>query len=163
VISSIAMKTLAFGTVDEVLVLVLGERELADAEWTAYLDALEAHYHATGRARVLVRTSGGAPMASQRHLLDARLGKQLAASGRVAICSESRFARVIMSATSEMLHAHATSPAAGASLGGDRGQFYRMFSPQEMRSALAWLEVSSTRESDVVRKIHTLEAEIGRG
>jgi hypothetical protein len=60
-------KTMAFGLVDWLFVVVLGEEPPDEASWTAFL-ALVAQQGADG-IRILYRSEGGEPTKEQRHQL----------------------------------------------------------------------------------------------
>ncbi|HVK68846.1 MAG TPA: hypothetical protein VM694_30520 [Polyangium sp.] len=155
-------KTIAFGTSGEVLVLVHADSSPTDPEWNAYIDAWAAHHGAHGRSRLLVCTEGGAPTAAQRHSLDERVRRFGPDTARAAILSESLFARVVANALSAMEHVRTTrvwgrlddshEPASS--------RVYRMFARNDLRHALAWLDVSATRSPEIVRCIEQLKAAI---
>ncbi|MDI1482294.1 hypothetical protein [Polyangium sp. y55x31] len=155
-------KTLAFGTLGELIVLVHAEEPPTDPEWNAYIEVWEAHHRASGRSRLLVSTEGGAPTAAQRHVLDERVRRFGRDSARAAILSESLFARVVTNALSAMEHARATRFLGRFGDGGgpESSQIYRMFARTDLRQALVWLEVSPAREPDVVRFIEQLHASL---
>ncbi|MDI1446118.1 hypothetical protein [Polyangium sp. 6x1] len=155
-------KTLAFGTLGELMVLVHADAPPTDAEWNAYTEAWEAHHHLHGRSRLLVSTGGGAPTAAQRQRLDERVRRMGGGAARAAILSESIFARVVANALSAMEHARAARVLGrlGVSSGLESSQIYRMFARTDLRRALAWLDVPTTREPEIVRSIEQLQAVI---
>ncbi|MDI1430762.1 hypothetical protein [Polyangium sorediatum] len=155
-------KTIAFGTIGEVLVLVHADSSPTDPEWNAYIDAWEAHHATQGRSRLLVCTEGGAPSAAQRHSLDERVRRFGPDTARAAILSESLFARVVTNTLSAMEHARASRflGPLGESQGPASSRVYRMFARSDLRHALAWLDVSAKREPEIVRCIEQLKAAI---
>jgi hypothetical protein len=155
-------KTLAFGTLGELLVLAHGESPPTDPEWNIYVEAWEAHHVANGRSRLLVWSDGGAPTAAQRHRLDERVRKFKPDTARAAILSDSLFARVVTNALSAMEQARTSHffGRFGDGQGPDSSRVYRIFAPNDLRPALAWLDVSPSREREVMRYIEQLEATI---
>ncbi|MDI3285016.1 hypothetical protein [Polyangium sp. 15x6] len=155
-------KTLAFGTLGELIVLVHVEQSPTDPEWNAYVDAWVAHHAANNRSRLLVWTEGGAPTAAQRHRLDERIRKFGPDTARAAIVSESTFARVVANALSVMEHARAGRflGALGGSHAPESSRVYRMFARADLRQALAWLDIPATREPEIIRYLEQLQAAI---
>ncbi|MDC0749046.1 hypothetical protein [Polyangium mundeleinium] len=153
-------KRIAFGTIGEVLVLAHADSPPTDPEWNAYVEAWEAHHATHGRSRLLVCTEGGAPTAAQRHGLDERVRRFGSDTARAAILSESLFARVVTNALSAMAHARDDNILGrfGDSHGPASSRVYRMFARNDLRHALAWLDVSATREPEIVRCIEQLKA-----
>jgi hypothetical protein len=93
-------KTLAFEKVGTAcFILVLGDKNPTDGEWSEYLDFLRKHLVPGVEPRLIVKTNGGSPSPAQRKLLN-EVTKDYAKSAKIAVLTGSTIARGAVTALS---------------------------------------------------------------
>jgi hypothetical protein len=130
-------KTMAWTVIDRLIVVVHGETEPTDAEWSAYLQVVEAQ--GVVSTKVLISSAGGSPTRAQRaalhRLIDGR-------SVPVAVVSSDRQVRALVTVFSWF------------------NNQVKAFPPPRMQAALAFLEVPARRTALIERELHNLHLEL---
>lgn len=140
-----AKKTMAFGKVDEFIVIVHGDSSPSDEEWAPWIEYNRRHFAEGGMVKLLIVTDGGAPSATQRQLTNETLAEfflENPKAVRGAIVTASTFVRGVVTALSWF------NPG------------YTAFSPERMDDALKYLEVPPDRRPDVLALIKSLKAQL---
>jgi hypothetical protein len=92
------MKTIRFGQIQGLAILVHSAEAPADDEWAAYLEFMKRYLAATAASpRFLVVTAGGAPSPSQRRAMDLISGA-FTKTTLVAVVTGSTFVRGVLRA-----------------------------------------------------------------
>ncbi len=125
----------------DLVVCAIGRDNPTDPAWDTYADFLVQQQREGKPPRGLVVTQGGAPTPSQRRLLDARLGAA-AASSRVAVLTDSTFARGVVNAFALI----------------QRG--YRAFARDDLDEALRFVDVSPSDAPEVRRVMARVEGRL---
>jgi len=170
-------RTLTFGAVAGVFVLVHSKEAPTDPEWEAWMNFwAEQTYRQAGRMRQLVVTAGGAPTAAQRQRMAERFrveqsrwvelwasrGSHPPEQARVAVVTESLFVRGVVNALEALrrdgwfvgkVYRALVHPGAGA-------PGYRAFSATEMARALGWLDVPAETGVELLRNVEELRTEL---
>jgi hypothetical protein len=136
------MKSLAFGKTDQCVVLIHGRHPLSDPEWKAYLEFVRRAVEHEGIHRVLVWTAGAGPSSKQRHQ-GIEIFKSHGGILRTAVLSSSPSARGILSALSWFVKLQ-----------------YRVFAPNDMDAALAYLEVPLADTKEIKELTEALKREV---
>jgi len=136
-----------------------------DETWDRMVEASVELYHTYQFGRMLATSKGGAPTSSQRHRFDLRVREVVKKTGvlraRVALMSDSAFARAVISISTlfeEGWHALATRGQRNVTEGSG---MYRAFSPSELPQAIAWLQVEPGKEVVILRELERLKKEVG--
>ncbi|MCK6586668.1 MAG: hypothetical protein HUU21_30510 [Polyangiaceae bacterium] len=131
------MKTMAFGKVDKLVVVVHSRKPPADDEWEDYIQFNLRTYTPGDTLKYLVVTDGGAPTAAQRMILNEKLSEYVRGNTnllRSAIVTSSTFVRGVVTALSWF-----------------NSGFYA-FSPQHLEDAMRYLEVP-VQHHDEIREL----------
>lgn len=143
-----ARRNMAFGKVNDFIVVVHNKHAPGDDEWDAYMQFNVAHSVEQGTIiRLLVFTEGGAPTAVQRRLMHSALSPSLAKAKhpgliRVAVISPSTFVRGVATAMSLL------------------DPVYRSFSPADIGAAYTYVGVPHTYISNIEALVAELKAQL---
>jgi hypothetical protein len=140
-----AKKNVAFGRVDELMVIVHNRLPPSDEEWSAWLDFNIRNFAPGAMLKCLVVTEGGAPTATQRLQMTEKLNEHLAGNPKAfrgAIVTASAFVRGVVTALS-WFHPG-----------------YCAFSPAHMGDALTYLEIKEQFHAEVTTLVKTLQGQI---
>jgi hypothetical protein len=140
-----ARKTMAFGKVDEFLVVVHNKLAPTDEEWNSWLDFNVRNFSTGSTVKCLVVTEGGAPTPVQRQSMKEKLGELMISNPkefRNAIVTASAVVRGVVTALSWF----------------QRG--YSAFSPAHMDDAMGYLEVPDQFRPEIRLLVKTLQGQI---
>ncbi|WP_437504459.1 hypothetical protein [Sorangium sp. So ce1099] len=144
------MKTMAFGTVGEVFVLLHGNLPPSDEDWLRYLDAWVAHFQGRTRARTLIVTEGGAPSPAQWQRMMAHPCSSLfRLPGNFCLVTESTFVRGVV----DGMDTPALNPFTGQ---------YQVFARGEIVDALRALNASPVEQRAAVALVEQLRQTLGK-
>jgi len=155
--------SLAFSSVDGVLLIAHGKHAPTDAEFDQLVDKSIELYKTYRFGRTIAISEGGAPTASQRHRLDKRVREEISKVGepraRIAILSHSPFVRAVVTA-SVMLESNWFT---WASRNADVARIYRAFVPSELPLAITWLDVPVNLEGRITAELERLRKSVTNG
>jgi len=135
------VSNMVFEAVGRTLVVVHNRDFPTDAEWDAYLQALEAHLSHRHERRSLVLTEGGAPSSKQRARMSAVINDAVAAP--TAVVSSSSAVRATVGAL------HFSNAAIHA------------FEPGDLDGAMAHLGLSESERQQILVVLPTLQNRVG--
>lgn len=137
------MSTLAFDRLGNCFLLVQGERDASDDEWSRWVEfVMRGGKELERKIRVLVVSSGGSPTPKQR----ARIHEVMPGMGGgvpTAIVTSSRIGRIVVSAMALF------------------NSEVRAFAPSELDRALAYLGIPETERPMVRALVGRLHATLG--
>jgi hypothetical protein len=136
------MPSIAFEQTPHCLVAVMGRDNPPDAEWDAYVAAIDAGLGSGRPPRALVVSDGGAPSPAQRKRLDAataQAGRQL----KAAILTGSTFVRGVVNAFALI------QPG------------YRAFAPAALADAVDYLGIRAAHLEELRSTIARLRVHVG--
>lgn len=137
------MKTMAFGKVDKLVVVVHSRKPPADDEWEDYIQFNLRTYTPGDTLKYLVVTDGGAPTAAQRMILNEKLSEYVRGNTnllRSAIVTSSTFVRGVVTALSWF------------------NSGICAFSPQNLEDAMNYLEIPAQYHAEIrilIKKLRT--------
>ncbi|XYH94873.1 hypothetical protein ACMHYB_44705 [Sorangium sp. So ce1128] len=144
------MKTMAFGTVGEIFVLLQGNRAPSDEDWNLYLDAWVTHFQGRARTRTLVVTDGGAPTPAQyQRMMKHPCSSLVRLPGKLCLVTDSTFARGV-------IHGMDTPV-----LNPFNGQ-YQIFARGQIMDALRVLDASPVEQRAAVALVDQLQLALGK-
>ncbi|MGK4004412.1 hypothetical protein WMF31_17385 [Sorangium sp. So ce1036] len=141
------MRTMAFGAVGEVFVVVHGHLAPSDKEWNRYLDAVMAHYRGRSRVRTLIVTEGGAPSPAQWQRLVTH-PEITFHKGKLCVVTDSTFVRGVV----QGMDAPALNPISGQ---------YQLFKRAQLLEALRELDASPGEQRAAIALVTQLEKAVG--
>jgi hypothetical protein len=136
-------RTMRYQLVDDVCLLVHGEEPPTNADWGEYLGFLQTQVSLVPSPRFLLVTDGVAPTPTQRARLNALVGK-LGRPVPTAVITHSRLARGVVAILRLFNSA------------------IRAFAPNELSSAMEYLEIDPARRTDLLDRIVQMRIEISR-
>jgi hypothetical protein len=140
-----AKKTMAFGKVGEVMLLVHNKVAPGDEEWNAWVEYAFRHFSPGSMLKCLIVTEGGAPTPTQRLSMNERLSEYLIDNPKAlrnAIVTASAFVRGVVTALS-WFHPG-----------------YCAFSPAHLDDAMQYLDVPDESRTEVRTLIKALQGQI---
>jgi hypothetical protein len=137
------MKTIAFTTWRGITLASFGARPGSQEDWAAYLDVLRAAPQ--HRQRTLVTTQGGTLENYQRQELEQVIGPAQGRDRRVAVVTNSTFARGFSRALSRL------DPS------------FKLFSQAELEAALDYVELPRSAWAECKQILAALAAQIAPG
>ncbi|WP_437276375.1 hypothetical protein WME90_34720 [Sorangium sp. So ce375] len=144
------MKTLAFGTVGEVFVLLHGKLAPSDEEWNQYLDAWAAHFHGRSRTRTLIVTDGAAPQPAQwQRVMTHPCSSLFRLPTKICLVTESTFVRGVVRG----MDTPALNPLNGQ---------YQFFAKGQITDALRALDISPAEQRTIVAFVDQLRQTLGK-
>jgi hypothetical protein len=140
------MKNFVFEVVDDCIVCLGSKNPPSDAEWDAYIAALEACLKKNDhKVNIIVITRGGAPTPAQRHTLNETTARHNSSSAsKVAVLTSSAIARGVVTALSWF------SPV------------YKAFAEDDLDGAVDFLDVPSHKVFSIRGAVRALEKQIPR-
>lgn len=135
------MRTMAFGSIGNLVIAVHGTAPPNDPEWDEYMVVLKeaARIGGVERARSLVITEGGAPNSAQRKKVNELL------SGRAGLCaviSDSAIVRGVVTALNWY------------------NPMIKAYSPAQMEQAMHYLKVSGKQAQEALAMVGKLKADL---
>ncbi|WP_437937476.1 hypothetical protein [Sorangium sp. So ce341] len=144
------MKTMAFGTVGEVFVLLQGNLAPSDEDWNLYLDAWTAHFEGRTRTRTLIVTDGSAPSPAQwQRMMTHRISSFFSLPGKICVVTESTFVRGVINGMDTPV------------LNPFNGQ-YQVFARGQILDALRALDASPVEQRAAVALVDQLRQMLGK-
>ena len=137
------MKTLNFAQVRDCLILVASSTGPSPQDWAAYLDFMTRYTRNNPMPRAILFTQGWIPDPQQRQTLEQLNGAAVYDRAKIAVITSSTYARGGASAMQRM------HPA------------YRIFSPESIDEALAYVDLPRGEFETVKRQISGMAVEIG--
>ncbi|XXY20788.1 hypothetical protein WME88_14265 [Sorangium sp. So ce216] len=144
------MKTMAFGTVGGIFVLLHGNIAPSDEDWNLYLDAFVAHSQGRTRTRTLIVTDGSAPSPAQyQRMMKHPCSSLFRLPGKFCLVTESTFVRGVVHG----MDTPVLNPFSG---------HYQVFARGQIMDALQALDASPVEQSAAVALVDQLQQTLGK-
>ncbi|WP_437528973.1 hypothetical protein WME79_46850 [Sorangium sp. So ce726] len=144
------MKTMAFGAVGEIFVLLQGSMAPSDEDWNLYLDAIVAHFEGRTRTRTLIVTDGSAPSPAQwQRMMNHPCSSLFRMPSKICLVTGSTFVRGVV----DGMDTPALNPFSGK---------YQVFTRGQIMDALRALDASPVEQRAAVELVDQLQQTLGR-
>jgi hypothetical protein len=144
------MKTMAFGAVGEIFVLVQGSMAPSDEEWNTYLDAIVAHFQGRTRTRTLIVTDGSAPSPAQwQRMMNHPCSSLFPLPSKICLVTGSTFVRGVVHG----MDTPALNPISGQ---------YQVFTRDKILDALRARDASPVEEREAIALVGQLQRTLGK-